>query len=248
MGRSRERNKDGSINHTFHSQRSEGRQQPATRLRGRLRLRGAARTEPAEMACGRLKEPAPPVGRLGARPRRTFQIVEICSTNSAAHRPQVEFHIFRQRGLQRPQQKAPQLFSGRTTEPPAPPNFSHRVDPLVAAPRKGSDPQPQGFIAAEIPLDDGHAFGRQHLIEIGQQIQVRMCSRGSHLRDFSRPADCLPPPNLLGSINRLFVAGATPECGQGPGQPPVCGRRGLKFAPVLNPTLRRAESWPISFF
>jgi hypothetical protein len=194
------------------------------------------------MACGRLKEPAPPVGRLGARPRRTFQIVETCSTNSAAHRPQVEFHIFRQRGLQRPQQKAPQLFSGRTTEPPAPPNSSHRVDPLVAAPRKRGHTQPQGFIAAEIPLDDRHAFGGQHLVEIGQQIQVGMCSSGSHFRDFSRAADCLPPPNLLGSINRLFVAGATPEHRQGSGQPPVCGWRGPKFAPILSPSLRRAQS------
>jgi hypothetical protein len=189
------------------------------------------------MACGRFKEPAPPVSRLCPGPRRAFQIVKIGGTNSAPDRPQVKFHIFRQRGLQRPQQKTAQLLSGRTTEPPAPPDFSHRVDPLVAAPRKGGHTQPQGLIAAQIPLDDRHAFGGQHLVEIGQQIEVRMCSRGSHLRDFSRLADCLPPPNLLGSINRLFSAGATPERGQGSGQPPVCGRRGPKFAPILSPSL-----------
>jgi hypothetical protein len=166
-------------------------------------LRGATRTQPAEMPGRRLKEPPTAVRRLAARTSSTFQIIEIGGANSAADRSQVKFDVLGQRGLERAQQKASQLLAGRAAQPSPTPDFSDRVDSLVAATRKRSHAQPQSLIAAEVPLDCGHAFGRQHLVEIGQQIGVGMCSGSGHFRDFSRLAGCLPPPNALGSIKPL---------------------------------------------
>ena len=167
--------------------------------------RSAARAQPAKMAGGGLEEPPATLSCGPARAGRALQIVEVSCTNSTADRAQVKFDVLGQRGLECSQQEAPQLFPARTTQPPAPPDFSHRVDSVVASPRQRGHAQPQGLVAAEIALDGRHPFGRQHLVEIGEQIGVRMCIRSSHLRDYSRLWDCLPPPDPLGSIKPLLA-------------------------------------------
>ncbi len=79
------------------------------------------------------------------------------------------------RGLERSQEKAPELLPGRAAQPPAPPNFSHGVDAVVAAAGERGHAEPQGLALTEVVLDGRHPFGRQHLVEIGEQIGIRVC-------------------------------------------------------------------------
>jgi hypothetical protein len=171
------------------------------------------------MARRGFEESSTAVGRLGGGFHRALEIVKIGSAQTAADRAKMKLDVLGQCRIECSEQKAAQLVSRRATQPHPPPDFADRVDSLIAASRDGGDAKTKRLIGSKLRLDCRHAIGRQHLVQIGEKIVIRIRLFCGHLRDDNLQVDCLPHGFCLVSIEplsqRIFDTW-TRDCGAAP--------------------------------
>ena len=95
-------------------------------------------------------------------------------------------------GLSVPSKKLPNSLRVGQLQAKPPPDFPHGMHALIAPPGQGRHAKPERFVRTQIGLDGGHALGREHFVQIGQEIVVGIGLRGCHWRDDTREMGCLP--------------------------------------------------------